>query len=132
MRQIQNRKLNRISEVDWAREILIIHHPHHALDHIVDITERASLSAVPVYRYVLAPKGLDDKVAYDPAVVLEHPRPVGIEYPYHPYVYPVLPVVVEHEGLGAPLALVVACPEPYGVRVAPVILGLWMNQWVAV
>ena len=61
-----------------------------------------------------------------------HARPVCVEDPRHLDLEPVLPVVVEEEGLGAALALVIAGARADGIDVAPVTFGLRMNFGIAV
>src|SRR6056297_22610 len=61
-----------------------------------------------------------------------HARPVCVEDPRHLDLEPVLPVVVEEEGFGAALALIVAGAWADGIDVAPVAFGLRVNFWIAV
>jgi hypothetical protein len=61
----------RVSEVDRADEGLrVVHHPEHAVDQVVHVTERAGLPAGLENRDVPAVERLNDEVADDPAVSL--------------------------------------------------------------
>ena len=54
---------------------------------------------------------INDEVAHHPAIIGMHARSVGIEDPCHPDLHAMLAMVVEEQGLGASLALVVAGPR---------------------
>jgi hypothetical protein len=58
--------------------------------------------------------------------------PIGIEDADDSDLHLMLAVVVETEGLGHPLSLVVAGPGPHRIHVAPIILLLRMNLGVAI
>ena len=71
---------------------------------------------------------LHDEVRDDAAIVRVHARSVGVEDSHDLDVEPVLAVIVEEQGLGAALALVVARRGPDRIDVAPVLFGLRMNR----
>ena len=108
------------------------HQPDQALDQLVDVAERARLAAVAVEGDVPARERLDDEVGDHPAVVGVHARPVGVEDPRHLDLQPVLAVIVEEQGLGAALALVVAGARAQRVDVAPIVLALRVDLRVAI
>ena len=61
-----------------------------------------------------------------------HARPVGVEDPGDLDRQTVLAVIVEEQGFGAALALVVAGARPDRVDVAPIALGLRVDLRVAI
>ena len=61
-----------------------------------------------------------------------HAGAVGVEDPHDLDVGAVLPVVIEEQGLGAALALVVAAARANWIHIAPVVLGLGVDLGVAV
>ena len=80
---VEHRQLLGIAEIDRARSPRR-RWPSSAIsarDHVVDIAEGAGLPAVAVDRQRLAAQRLGDEVGDDPAVLLVHPRPVGVEDP---------------------------------------------------
>ena len=109
-----------------------VHHPHESVDQIVDVAERTRLLAVAEERDRLAGERLPREVAHHAPVVGMHPRAVGVEDADDPHVDLVLPEVVEHQGLGAALAFVVARAGTDRVHVAAVALRLRMHLGVAV
>ena len=109
-----------------------VHQPHHGVDEVVDVAERARLLAVAVDGDRLAAQRLDDEVADHAAVVRVHARAVGVEDAHHLDAEAVLAVVVEEQRLRAALALVVAGAHADRVDVAPVVLGLRVDLRVAV
>ncbi len=94
------------------------------------MAERARLLAVAVEGDGVAGERLDNEVADHAAVVHQHARAVGVEDADYPDIDAVLAVVVEAEGLGDALALVVA--GAVGVDVDPVGLDLRVDLGVAV
>src|SRR5690606_22203157 len=109
-----------------------VHQPDQPLDQVVHVAEGPRLTAIAVDRQWVATQRLDDEVADHPAVVGLHARAVSVEYARDLDTHPTLAVVVEEEGLGRALALVVATTWTYRVHVAPVVLGLRVYLWVAV
>ena len=104
--QLADGELIRITNVDRSC-IHTVHQPDQSLDQIADVTERAGLTAIPVQRQWFAPQGLNNEIAYHPAVIREHARAVGVEDTRHTHLHPIHALVVETEGLGNALALVV-------------------------
>ena len=100
------------------------------------------MRAIAVNGDVLTTKRLADEVGHHAAVVRVHERTVGVEDAHHANVEIVRAVVVEHDGLGGTLALVVAGAGSDGIHVAVVLLCaslssddptcLGMNQRISV
>ena len=133
LRQLEDRELVRVAEIDRPDEIVrAVHHPQHAFDKIVAVAERAGLAAVAEHGDVLAAERLADEVRHDAAVERMHPRPVGVEDPHHAHVQPVHPMVIHEQRLGRPLAFVVTGPRPDRVHRAAIRFGLRMHLRVAV
>jgi hypothetical protein len=51
------------------------------------------------------------KVAHNPAVIDQHPRPVGVENSRHTHFHGIHPLVIEAKGFSNALSLVVAAPN---------------------
>mmetsp|Transcript_4992 Transcript_4992/g.16733 ORF Transcript_4992/g.16733 Transcript_4992/m.16733 type:complete len:322 (+) Transcript_4992:2055-3020(+) len=132
LRELLDGEFARVAKVHRANVLILVHKPHNALDEVVHVAEGPRLRAVPVDGDVLAVERLHDEVGHHAAVVRVHARAVGVEDADHAHVHVVLPVVVEAEGLRAPLALVVAGPHARAVHVAPVGLRLGRHVGVAV
>src|SRR4029079_10598488 len=108
------------------------HEPDESVDQLVYVAEGAGLFPRAVDGQLLTPQRLHDEVGDDPAVVLRHTGPVGIEDPGDADIDLVLPMVVHHQGFGDALAFVVTGAGTDGIDVAPVALGLRMYRGVAV
>lgn len=122
-----------VAEVAGAGEVSgRFHQADEAVDHVVDVAERAALAAVAVDGDGLVLQRLDDEVGDDAAVVGVHARAVGVEDARDLDFQLVLAVVVEEQGFGAALAFIVAGADADRVDVAPVVLGLRVNRRVAV
>src|SRR2546426_12066174 len=61
-----------------------------------------------------------------------HPRAVRVEDASNLDFDAALSVIIEEQGLGATLSLIIARPRTDGIHVAPIILGLRMNRWIAI
>src|SRR5579883_3570861 len=61
-----------------------------------------------------------------------HARPVGVEYPGYLNLQSVLAIIVEKQGFGAPLSLIIAGTRPYWIDIAPVHLRLRVHSRVAI
>jgi hypothetical protein len=109
-----------------------VHEPHEAVDQIVDIAEGAGLQTVTEYGYVASQQGLHDKVRDHAAVVGVHARSVSVEDPRDLNGQFVLAPIIEEQGLGAALALVVTRARADRIDMAPIILALWMDAGIAV
>jgi len=120
-----------VSDVD-GRGLTALHEADEAFDEVIDVAEGAGLSAVAVYRNILATKGLNDEVGDDASVIGVHAGAVGVKDPDDADVHAVLAVVVHEEGLGGALALVVAGADANGVHIPPVGLWLWVHGGVAI
>src|SRR6185295_17168068 len=94
---------------------LRIHHGYAAANQVIDIAEAPRLAAVAEDRDVVAAQGLHDEIRYHAAILAVHARAIGIENAHDLDVERVLAVVVEEQGLGAALALVVAGTDPDGI-----------------
>ena len=126
-------ELPRVAQVDRSRVVVLQgHQSNQALHQVGDVAERPCLVAPTVDGEGLRGQGLHDEVAHHPPVVGHHPRPVGVEDAGHPDGEVVLTPVVEEEGLGATLALVVAGARADRVDVAPVRLALGLDCGIAV
>jgi len=125
-------ELARVAHVDGADGLGLVHQPDEAVDEVVDVAEGARLLPLAVDGDVLAVERLHEEIGDHATVVGVHARAVGVEDAHDPDVHPVLPVVVEAEGLGGALALVVARAHAVAVHVAPVLLGLRRDVRVAV
>ena len=109
-----------------------IHQPDHAFHQVVHVAEGAGLAAVAVEGERLAAQGLHDEVAHHPAVIGQHARPVGVEDAHHADLGAVHALVVETEGFGDALALVVTAADADRVHAAAVALGLGVHLGVAI
>ena len=117
-----------------------VHRPHVArleqrelpVDLVVDVAEAARLRAVAIEREGIAAKRLHDEVGDDTTVVGSHARPVGVERAHDADVELVGAVVGHRHGLGEALGLVVHATRSDRVDVAPVVLGLGVDERVAV
>jgi hypothetical protein len=121
-----------VPQVDRTDEIVGIHEPDEPFNQVGHKAEGAGLGAVAVDGDIFAAQRLDGEVGDHPAVMLSHPRAVGVEDPGEPDIHVVLAVVIHHEGLGHPFPLVIAAPDADGIHVAPVALRLRMYFGVAV
>lgn len=122
-----------VSQVEGADQVVRpVHHPHQALDHVVDVAEGAGLGAVAVDGDGVVPKGLEDEAADHPAVRRVHVRAVGVEDAHHPNIHAVLAVVVEEQGLGATFGFIITGSATDGIDVAPVGFRLGMDLRIAV
>ena len=131
--QLQDGDLVRVAEIDRSGDLVGRgHQPQQPFDEVVDEAERARLAAAAVDRDRLALERLDDEVGDHAAVLRLHVGAVGVEDPRHPDRHAVLAVVVEEQGLGAALALVVAGARAQRVDVAEVALGLRVDRRVAI
>ena len=61
-----------------------------------------------------------------------HPRTVGVENPGNLDLDAVLTMIVKEQGLGAPLAFVIARARADRIDISPIILGLRMHRRIAV
>ena len=91
------------------------------------IMPRQSGSRLAVERDVTAEQRLNNEVRDHAAIVRVHPRTVGVEDPCDLDRQIVLPTVIEEQGFGATLALVVAGARTDRIDVPPIILGLRVN-----
>ena len=130
--QFQDVKFIRVSRVNRTDYFFLIHHSDHAFDQVVDIAERSGLFSVAIHGDILSFQSLDDEVGYHPAIIGHHSWAVGVEDSYHPYVYIILPVIIEKQCFSAALAFIVASSRANGVNVTPVILWLRVNFRIAV
>src|SRR5690606_9258713 len=108
------------------------HKPNQTLDQVLDIAERPCLLSVAVYSHGLVAQRLNDKVAYNPAVVRMHVRPIGIKDARYLDRHAVLPMIVEEQGFGAPLSLVIARARSQRVDITPIGFRLRMHGWIPV
>ena len=131
LRQLQDGHLVRIADVHRTGEVGE-QQPQRALDQVVDVAHRSRLTAVALNRDRGAGQRLADEVRDRPAVVRAHPRAVGVEDPHDRGVDPVLRAVRGGQCLGEALRLVVAGAGPDRIDIAPVGLGLGVDERVAV
>ncbi len=96
------------------------------------ITEAARLGAFAEDCDGLVLERLADESGDDAAVVEPHARAVGVEDAHDAGFDLVLAVIGHRHGLGKTLGLVVTAARADGVDVAPVFLGLRMDERVAV
>jgi hypothetical protein len=101
-------------------------------DQVVHVAHGARLRPVPVDGERLPLDRLPEEVRRRAAVVLAHPRPVGVEDARDRGVDALLVVVRHRERFGVTLRLVVDAARADRVHVAPVRLGLRMDLRVAV
>jgi hypothetical protein len=122
-----------IADVERSCDALVgVHQADETIDQVIDVAECSGLPAVAVEGDLVALQCLDDEVRNDAPVVRVHTWAVGIENSSDLDAYPVLPEVVEEQGLGAALAFIVAGARPKGIDVAAVVLGLRVDGWIAI
>ena len=122
-----------VAGVDRAGEVVRGgHETDEGLDQVIHVAEGTGLGAVAVNGDWFVLQGLHDEVGNHPAVVGVHIGAVGVEDAGHLDAQVVLTAVVEEQGFGAPLALVVARANAVGVDPAPVGFRLGVYFWVAV
>src|SRR5919199_1852866 len=90
------------------------------------------LGAIAVDSYRITRESLGNEVWDHAPVVGAHPGPVGVEDACYTGVYTVVAVVGHSYRLGVALRLVVDAADAQRIDVAPVLLGLGMDQRVAV
>src|SRR4029079_17007218 len=78
LRQLEHRALFRVADVDRPVDVAF-HHPHEAVDRVLDVAEAARLLAVTVDRERIAAQRLDDEVADDTAVARRQARAGAVE-----------------------------------------------------
>jgi len=133
LRQFHDGGFFGVSKVYRPGEVLrSVHKGNKALHHVIHIAEAAGLSTVAIDRQRPVLQRLDDKIAYDPAVIDVHVGAVGVEDPGHLDIDLVLTVIIEAEGLGAALTFVVARSQSDGIDVSPIRLRLRMDLGVAI
>ena len=107
--QFADRELRGIAEIYRTGESAgLVINANEPLDQVVDVTERAGLTAVAVDRDRLALQRLHDEIRDDTAVVGMHARAIGIEDPGDFDFEFVLAAIIEEQRFGAALALIVA------------------------
>src|SRR6476469_1900587 len=116
-----------IADVRWIG-IAVHEQTINALDLIGNVAEASRLRAVAVNRDRLVAKGLHDEVRHDAAITRPHPRPVGVEDADDAGVESVKAMVGHRERLGEALRLVVHAARAHRIDVAPVRLGLRVNE----
>jgi len=121
--QLADREFTGVADIDRA-DVGPIHQPDQILHQIIYIAKKARLAAIAIKGERLAFKGLHDEIAHHPAVIGQHPWPIGIEDPRHPDLGAVHAPVVKAQRFGDPLALVVAAADADRVDAAPVALAL--------
>ena len=123
----------RIAQVHGAGDLVRrVHEAQYALDEVVDEAEGPGLEPLAIEGDVLALQGLDDEVGNHPPVIGMHARAIGIEDPGDLDPQAMLAVIVEKQGLGAALALVVAGPDADRIDVTPIVFALRVDDRVAV
>ena len=105
---------------------------HDPLDQIRHVTEASRLFPVAVDGERLPLQRLDDEVRDDAPVVGTHPRTIGVEDADDPRIHAVTTAEGGGHGFGEPLRLVVDAARTQGVDVAGVVLGLGMDERIAV
>jgi hypothetical protein len=130
--EFQHRKLAGVTDIHRADGLFLIHQTQKAFNQIIDIAKRASLRAVTIDRDVFALERLYDEIGNHPPIVRMHARTVSIKDPHDPDIDAVLTVIVEKQGLGAALALVVARPHTDGINVPPIRFRLRVYGGIAV
>ncbi len=129
--ELEDRHLSRVADVHRIVHVALVEEED-ALDQVVHVAERAGLAAVSEHRQGLPREGLLDEGGDHPAVPGAHPGTVGVEDAHDPGVETVESVVGHDHGLGESLGLVVDAPGPDGIHVAPVGLGLGVDERVPV
>ena len=109
-----------------------IQQAHDAIHQVVHVAEGARLLAVAVDGERLSEQGLLEEVGQGAAVLQVHARAVGVEDAHDARIHAVKAVVGHRQRLGETLGLVVDGAPADGIHVACVILGLGMDQRVAV
>jgi len=51
---------------------------------------------------------LHNKVTHDTTIIFKHTRAIGIEYPRHTYLHPILAIVLKTESLSHALSFIIA------------------------
>ena len=105
-----------------------IHQPQHSLNHR-SRNKRTRLRAIPIERYWFTPQSLDDEVAYNTSTVGQHTRPISVENPHDAHLDTTHSLVVEAEGLGDALALVITveCRSGSHIR-GNLLLGMYLDR----
>ena len=125
--------LLRVAEIDRPGDRRLARHElHEASDQVVDIAEGARLPAAAEDGQGLAAQRLGDQGRDDPTVRHPHARPIGVEDAGHLDGQAVTPAEVEEQGLGRPLALVVAGAGADRVDMAAIGFLLRVLQGIAI
>jgi hypothetical protein len=90
------------------------------------------LAPVAIDSDVVSSQGLADHIGNDTAIVRTHARSVGVEDSCNADIHALGSRRVESESLGCTLALVITGTWPRRIDIAPVILWLRMDLWVAI
>jgi len=123
--------LGGVADVDGLMEVA--HgQPVDAVDKIADVTEGAGLGTIAEDGERLVGEGLADKGGDYPAIAQPHAWAVSVEDADDLGIDFVIAVVSHGNGFGEALGLIVNAAGPDRVDVAPIALGLGMDQGVAV
>ncbi len=129
--QFQHGDFVGVAQVDGA-DFARTHQGEKSVDQIAHEAKRARLAPLTEDGQRLALQSLDDEVRNHAPVVWLHLRPVGIEDACYSDGDSVLSVVIEEEGFGATLSLVVASSRSDGIDPPPVFFVLRVNLGIAV
>lgn len=115
-----------VPNIHWAHSCFLIHQFEQPIHQIINKTERACLTAVTIYCYILTVDCLHNEITGHTSIVWMHSRAVCVENTSNTDVYIVLTMVIKEQSFGSALALVVTRPHPNWIYVPPV--GLWLGS----
>ena len=110
----------------------MVHQTHKSLNEVIDITKRTRLSAVAVNGQILALQGLHNEIGNHPTIIRQHARTIGVENTDYPNINIVLAVIIEKQGLGTTLALIITCADADRIHTSAIRLRLGMHLGIAV
>ena len=108
------------------------HEAENSIDEVGDIAETPRLRAITKNRQRLAPQSLSDEGRHHATIVETHAGAVGVKNSDDVGIHPVVAMVGHRDRLGETLRLIVNAARSDGVHIAPVILGLRVNQGITV
>ena len=129
--ELSDRHFARVADVH--RLVKIRHHQtENSIDQVGDIAEAAGLRTVAENREWLAGEGLADERRHHTAIIEAHAGAISVEDSDDVGVHPVVAVVGHCDGLREALCLVINATRSDGVHIAPIILGLRVDERVTI
>lgn len=122
-----------IPEVEGSCDVgCRVHDGDNALYQVIDIAETACLVACSVNCQWLVFERLDNKVAYDPAIIWTHVRTISVEDPHYLYLGCKGAGMVEKHRFRQSLSFVVARSGSDGIHVSPIVFFLGMHKGISI